>query len=74
MDLSSVRVVEKEQLLPKVGQSEEEREAKEEDMARRLAYIEIYAKQEAEKEKETAKHKKDHDKFVGIFRDVNETK
>lgn len=69
--LAAVHASEQESLLPKVGETQAEREAKEEDLARRQAYIEIYAK---EQEKQDATQKKAHDKFVGIFRDVNETK
>lgn len=70
VDLAAVHASQQERLLPRVGDTEAEREAKEEDLARRQAYIEIYA----EKEKESAKQKKEHDRFVGIFKDVKENK
>ena len=53
------------------GETEEEKAAKEEDLARRAAYVEIYAKKEAEKVKD-AEYEKTHKKFLGIFGNVKE--
>ena len=60
MDLNSVQAQKAGGILPRVAMTAEEIEMKEEDMARREAYIAEYAKKEQ-------KNTKAHDKFVNIF-------
>jgi hypothetical protein len=60
IDLNTVQAQQATRNLPRVSVTAAEIEAKEEDMARREAYIAEYAKQEQ-------KNAKIHDKFVNIF-------
>lgn len=48
------------------GETKEEAEAKKEDLARRQAYIEIYAEEEAKRSRE-GEYEKKHRKYIGIF-------
>lgn len=68
LDKAAKAAITEQQELPRVGDTEEEKLAKQEDKERRQAWIE----HEQEKEgKETDKYKESHQKFVAIFDDVH---
>jgi hypothetical protein len=71
VDLSAVHASETAALLPSVGVSAEVREAKEEELARRAAYQEIYAKEAQKKGKEEEER---HRHFTNIYKSELEKK
>jgi hypothetical protein len=69
IDMNAVHAQQASSSLPQVAMSTAEIEAKEEDMARRQAYIAEYAKQE---QKNAKKHDEEHEHFVNIFKSAKE--